>query len=38
MSTEIPVIGFDVAFPSIGKLEVPLKEHISLIAIRYFLE
>jgi hypothetical protein len=38
MSAELPVIGFDVAFPSIGKLEVPLNEHISLIAIRHFLE
>jgi hypothetical protein len=38
MATEIPVIGFDVTFSAIGKLEVPLKEHISLIAIRYFLE
>jgi hypothetical protein len=38
MSAELPVLGFDVALPSVGKLEVPLDKHIPLIALRRFLE
>jgi hypothetical protein len=34
MSAEFPVLGFDVALPSLGKLEVPLDEDIPRIAIR----
>jgi hypothetical protein len=38
MSAELPVLDFDVALPSVGKLEVPLDKHISLMALRHFLE
>jgi hypothetical protein len=34
MPAEIPVVAFDVALLSIGKLELPLNKHISRIAVR----
>jgi hypothetical protein len=34
MAAEVPVVSFDVALPSVGKLEVPLDKRIPLIAVR----
>jgi hypothetical protein len=34
VAAELPVVSFDVALPSVGKLEVPLDKYIPLIAVR----
>ena len=35
MPAELPVLGFHVTLPSVGKFKVPLDKHISFIAVRH---
>ncbi len=38
MTAELPGVGFEVALPSVGKLEVPLDQHIAFKAVSGGLE